>query len=286
MHRCRQRPPRQHPWLQPPRPWPPRRPHRRLWLRQHRLQRKACPGCRVSPCRSMPLQQIATASGLQWVNSDAEKIAAAQAAIAAEPKPVHVPRERPPAVIPGRRPAGAGGNPSRPLCHDAAPSRHSPRLDGPACACRFQAHPPKKRRPWPPFFLPLTSPPAAPPWRGERPSPPPTASTGCITCPRTLRGRRRPPSVPSTAADRIGSCMCPPAGGPHRRACRSTPCHFFVAPTWPTAPNALPCRHGRPRFPPHATGKARHGARSWRCRAPAPYLPFQEGSRSGLQALS
>ena len=45
------------------------------------------------------LQQIATASGLQWVNSDAEKIAAAQAAIAAEPKPVHVPRERPPAVV-------------------------------------------------------------------------------------------------------------------------------------------------------------------------------------------
>jgi len=37
---------------------------------------------------------------LQWVNSDAEKIAAAQAAIAAEPKPVHVPREpKPPVVI-------------------------------------------------------------------------------------------------------------------------------------------------------------------------------------------
>ncbi|WP_157764954.1 hypothetical protein, partial [Acidovorax delafieldii] len=45
------------------------------------------------------LQQIATASGLQWVNSDAEKIAAAQAAIAAEPKPVRIPRERPPAVV-------------------------------------------------------------------------------------------------------------------------------------------------------------------------------------------
>lgn len=45
------------------------------------------------------LQQVATASGLQWVNSDADKIAAAQAAIAAEPKPIHVPRERPPAVV-------------------------------------------------------------------------------------------------------------------------------------------------------------------------------------------
>jgi len=45
------------------------------------------------------LEALAQASGLQWVNSDAEKIAAAQAAIAAEPKPVHVPRERPPAVV-------------------------------------------------------------------------------------------------------------------------------------------------------------------------------------------
>jgi len=45
------------------------------------------------------LQAVAEASGLQWVNSDADKIAAAQAAMAAEPKPVHVPRERPPAVV-------------------------------------------------------------------------------------------------------------------------------------------------------------------------------------------
>ncbi|GAC1539753.1 MAG: hypothetical protein NVS2B4_19480 [Ramlibacter sp.] len=44
------------------------------------------------------LAQIATGSGLQWVNSDAEKIAAVQAAIAAEPKPIRVPRERPPVV--------------------------------------------------------------------------------------------------------------------------------------------------------------------------------------------
>src|SRR6185369_2299980 len=45
------------------------------------------------------LVQIAEGSGLQWVNSDAEKIAAAQAAMAAEPKPVRVPRERPPAIV-------------------------------------------------------------------------------------------------------------------------------------------------------------------------------------------
>ena len=44
------------------------------------------------------LQQVAASSGLQWVNSDADKIAAVQAAIAAEPRPIHVPRERPPLV--------------------------------------------------------------------------------------------------------------------------------------------------------------------------------------------
>jgi ribonuclease E len=49
----------------------------------------------------LPLQdlvQVASGSGLQWVNSDADKIAQAQAAMAAEPKPVHIPRERPPVV--------------------------------------------------------------------------------------------------------------------------------------------------------------------------------------------
>ena len=47
------------------------------------------------------LAQVATTSGLQWVGSDAAKIAAAQASIAAElaNAPVHVPRERPPAVV-------------------------------------------------------------------------------------------------------------------------------------------------------------------------------------------
>jgi ribonuclease E len=41
------------------------------------------------------LVDVAQGSGLQWVNSDAAKIEAVQAAIAAEPKPIHVPRERP-----------------------------------------------------------------------------------------------------------------------------------------------------------------------------------------------
>lgn len=50
------------------------------------------------------LAQVASASGLQWVNSDADKIAAVQAAIAAEPKPVHVPRERPAPVALDDRP--------------------------------------------------------------------------------------------------------------------------------------------------------------------------------------
>jgi ribonuclease E len=46
------------------------------------------------------LAQVASTSGLQWVGSDAVKIAAVQASIAAElaNAPVHVPRERPAAV--------------------------------------------------------------------------------------------------------------------------------------------------------------------------------------------
>ena len=64
----------------------------------------------AAPARTLPqvasydlplqdLAQVASASGLQWVNSDATKIAQIQAAMAAEPRPVHVPRERPPAVV-------------------------------------------------------------------------------------------------------------------------------------------------------------------------------------------
>jgi ribonuclease E len=45
------------------------------------------------------LQAVAEAAGLQWVNSDADKVRAVQAAMASEPKPVHVPRERKPAIV-------------------------------------------------------------------------------------------------------------------------------------------------------------------------------------------
>jgi ribonuclease E len=45
------------------------------------------------------LQQVAQNSGLVWVNSDSGKVAAVQAAIAAEPAALRVPRERPPAVV-------------------------------------------------------------------------------------------------------------------------------------------------------------------------------------------
>ena len=42
------------------------------------------------------LQSVAEAAGLEWVGSDVEKVRAVQAAMAAEPPPVHVPRERKP----------------------------------------------------------------------------------------------------------------------------------------------------------------------------------------------
>ena len=45
------------------------------------------------------LQQVASGSGLEWVNSNPERIAQVHAAIAAEPKPVHVPRERPAPLV-------------------------------------------------------------------------------------------------------------------------------------------------------------------------------------------
>ncbi len=45
------------------------------------------------------LQTLAEGSGLVWVHSDTDKVAQAQAAIAAEPKPVHVPREPKPAAV-------------------------------------------------------------------------------------------------------------------------------------------------------------------------------------------
>ncbi|MEP6876770.1 MAG: ribonuclease E/G, partial [Burkholderiales bacterium] len=45
------------------------------------------------------LQAVAEAAGLQWVNSDAEKIRAVQAAMAATPAQAHVPRERKPVQV-------------------------------------------------------------------------------------------------------------------------------------------------------------------------------------------
>lgn len=45
------------------------------------------------------LHSVAQSSGLEWVNSDATKVAEIQAAIAAEPKPIHVPREPKPVVL-------------------------------------------------------------------------------------------------------------------------------------------------------------------------------------------
>jgi ribonuclease E len=45
------------------------------------------------------LQAVAEGAGLQWVNSDADKIAAAQAAIAAEPAPAPLGREPAPVVV-------------------------------------------------------------------------------------------------------------------------------------------------------------------------------------------
>ncbi|MDR2991788.1 MAG: ribonuclease E/G, partial [Burkholderiaceae bacterium] len=44
------------------------------------------------------LTHVAQTAGLEWVGSDPGKVAAAQAAIAAEPQPAHVPRERPAAT--------------------------------------------------------------------------------------------------------------------------------------------------------------------------------------------
>jgi ribonuclease E len=45
------------------------------------------------------LLSVAQGAGLEWVNSDAEKIRAAQEAIANEPQPIHVPRERKPLPV-------------------------------------------------------------------------------------------------------------------------------------------------------------------------------------------
>ncbi len=48
---------------------------------------------------TVALSAVASAAGLQWVQSNAERVAAVQAAMAAEPKPVHVPRVIQPVVL-------------------------------------------------------------------------------------------------------------------------------------------------------------------------------------------
>ena len=46
------------------------------------------------------LRALAASAGLEWVNSNAERILVVQQAMASEPKPVHVPRQpRPPKVL-------------------------------------------------------------------------------------------------------------------------------------------------------------------------------------------
>lgn len=45
------------------------------------------------------LNALAAGAGLEWVNSNAEKIRMAQESIANEPRPAHVPREPKPAVV-------------------------------------------------------------------------------------------------------------------------------------------------------------------------------------------
>ena len=70
----------------------------------------AAPAPAVSSVQRMPLitsyalpmqqmHQVASGSGLEWVNSNPERIAQVQAAIAAEPQAVHVPRQRPAPVV-------------------------------------------------------------------------------------------------------------------------------------------------------------------------------------------
>ncbi|HPP82174.1 MAG TPA: hypothetical protein PLZ50_01255, partial [Rubrivivax sp.] len=45
------------------------------------------------------LGMLARDAGLEWIHSDADKVSAVQAAMAAEPRPVHVPRAPRPIVV-------------------------------------------------------------------------------------------------------------------------------------------------------------------------------------------
>ena len=60
------------------------------------------PAVPAVPAYELPLTDLsalATQAGLEWVQSDADKIRAVAEAIAVEPRPVQVPRERKPAVV-------------------------------------------------------------------------------------------------------------------------------------------------------------------------------------------
>lgn len=61
--------------------------------------RRALPKVQTFELPLADLAQVAEGSGLQWVNSDAERVAQVRAAIAAEAKPIHVPRERPAVAV-------------------------------------------------------------------------------------------------------------------------------------------------------------------------------------------
>ena len=71
--------------------------------RARRRRSRAGRAVAASPAPATPyalpldsLVAVAESAGLQWVNSDAAKIEAAQAAMAGEPQPIRVPREIPP----------------------------------------------------------------------------------------------------------------------------------------------------------------------------------------------
>ena len=67
-------------------------------------QRAAMPAVTSYSLPEADMTQVASSAGLQWVGSNPEKIAAVQAQIAAEAKPVHVPRPRPAPVAPDNGP--------------------------------------------------------------------------------------------------------------------------------------------------------------------------------------
>ncbi len=61
--------------------------------------KRGMPAIQAYTLPTQDLIQVAQAAGMEWVNSNPERVSAVQAAIAAEPKPIHVPRERPAPVV-------------------------------------------------------------------------------------------------------------------------------------------------------------------------------------------